>query len=1280
MVNRNNNFDDLTQVGGGYQGYDDSYFTGADDLLAMMQPEDDSPIRRLKGLVLSIDWEITDDVLLSLSDELESLKEIWTGEKIHLVYVQALEKLTKYIYVQKARAHPSAVKLLITLYQNLENIVTKKEWSNAQRKEVLLQDVKRFEDLKQHIGADVAAAASTQMKREKPKPVQSAPSAPSSVAEIPSIPPSTASEPQIEPSIEMPVSAEPMAAPSLTEDAVAGGAVAAGVAAGAALGETEQKIDFGSSDTGADEAGMLKELQAAILGLDWEYDDKYIAAIEAEVAALQGRFAGNETRCSLLRGLGEIGSYVRKWKSRAHADTFQVMHALFNTLEKSVITSMSKDDEAALALPVLERYRSLRDAMDETVYPTPVAPIATDIAAAPAAKAATVESVVQEKAPAPIEQDAAADISNEQIDGQVDSMLDALAGDAADHSGGFTGLDASVALQGVDVETEDDDDSDEEALPTDGTGVAPALAALDEDLSAEKSASVESDDDVAGVVSGFFGDDSDTAGGFSLREESVGTDSAAALAGIDVEEDDDEEDAAVQTAPTADIAGVGGNVTASVEPSVDPLAGVDVEEDDDEEDAAVQTAPIADIAGVGGNVTASVEPSVDPLAGVDVEEDDDEEAITEEDLFAGGTAFPDVSSDAVAGVDPSLALAGVDVESEADDDSDEEALPMDGTGVAPALSDFGDMGGALGDAEEGSLAVTGNEGEGSIAGAVSGFFDDDETEESAVPEKEADKGGLGAVAAGIAGAAAAGAAGIAGDVLSGLGDGSEKAESEESVDTSSLDALLSDAPTTLQIDKSAALAGVDVESDADDDSGEAALPTGEDGGAAPALAAFGDDLDNELSGGLAAQGAGDEGISDAVSGFFGDEPEKTEENITEAVKPTDDIANLSASFTDPLSVLSEDGVEETDDATESITAVFDDDVVSVESVLETPVETPASESGEEEIAVPMLDTEESTDISAIDSSLALQGVDVETEADDDSGEEPLLTDDSGAVAPALAALGGFDDEDAPAVQEADDGIADVVGDFFGGGDDTPADTEADAPEEEDGFAWLADNKEEEEEDRFASGLGLFDDEEEPVAPEVQADASDSDDNSLKGGALAGITAGAAGLAAAGVNSLKEKGGDAAANLTGDLFGEERSDQAPPPQKEIQVQSAQTGDALFTATDDGGELATAQSLSSYCDNFAGGDESVFVDIISNYDTLQPMLSGRPLELIMLQNFHTLVEYCETHRSGRDAKAVSLLCSTAKSLTSLLKERDELEAQKIVLRETTAVLEWQASLII
>ena len=139
--------DDLTVGADEYEDYDPA---DAVDLFEFSDQEE-SPTSRLKSLILSIDWEITDEVLMQFNEELVYLEGFWRGEKINLVYVQALQKISKYIYQQKANSHPNAIKLLLKFYYNLEKIVSSEDLTSEQKKDILLEDVKRFEGLKRQI-------------------------------------------------------------------------------------------------------------------------------------------------------------------------------------------------------------------------------------------------------------------------------------------------------------------------------------------------------------------------------------------------------------------------------------------------------------------------------------------------------------------------------------------------------------------------------------------------------------------------------------------------------------------------------------------------------------------------------------------------------------------------------------------------------------------------------------------------------------------------------------------------------------------------------------------------------------------------------------------------------------------------------------------------------------------------------------------------------------------------------------------------------------------------
>jgi pilus assembly protein FimV len=140
--------DDLTTI----DGFDSEPVDPSDVDLFDYVGDDSSPISRLKALVVSIDWEITDQVLCDFNEELISLRDIWGGDPIKVVYLQVLEKISKYIYRTQSEAHPDAIRLLPLLFVDLEKIVQSgREMSEDEKKQLLIEDVRRFERLKAQI-------------------------------------------------------------------------------------------------------------------------------------------------------------------------------------------------------------------------------------------------------------------------------------------------------------------------------------------------------------------------------------------------------------------------------------------------------------------------------------------------------------------------------------------------------------------------------------------------------------------------------------------------------------------------------------------------------------------------------------------------------------------------------------------------------------------------------------------------------------------------------------------------------------------------------------------------------------------------------------------------------------------------------------------------------------------------------------------------------------------------------------------------------------------------
>jgi hypothetical protein len=125
-----------------------------------------SPLKPLKAVILSIDWEITDDIMASLLAELKRLEDVFRDEKISLTFLQILTSIGKYLKLNKANAHPNTVKLMESVYQALEKVVMSEAMSPEEKENLLLSEVTKFKHLKEEI-------AFRRAKRKDEKPVVS---------------------------------------------------------------------------------------------------------------------------------------------------------------------------------------------------------------------------------------------------------------------------------------------------------------------------------------------------------------------------------------------------------------------------------------------------------------------------------------------------------------------------------------------------------------------------------------------------------------------------------------------------------------------------------------------------------------------------------------------------------------------------------------------------------------------------------------------------------------------------------------------------------------------------------------------------------------------------------------------------------------------------------------------------------------------------------------------------------------------------------------------------
>jgi hypothetical protein len=112
-----------------------------------------SPLRELRALVLSIDWEITDEAMTRFIDQVDRLRQTYKDDRLLLVFLQLLRPLGKYIKANKSRCLPEAIQMLNSVYTNFEKVASAEDMPREQKKKILMAEVERFKELKGQIAA-----------------------------------------------------------------------------------------------------------------------------------------------------------------------------------------------------------------------------------------------------------------------------------------------------------------------------------------------------------------------------------------------------------------------------------------------------------------------------------------------------------------------------------------------------------------------------------------------------------------------------------------------------------------------------------------------------------------------------------------------------------------------------------------------------------------------------------------------------------------------------------------------------------------------------------------------------------------------------------------------------------------------------------------------------------------------------------------------------------------------------------------------------------------------
>ncbi|OQY14204.1 MAG: hypothetical protein B6I30_01240 [Desulfobacteraceae bacterium 4572_187] len=124
------------------------------------------PLKELKAVILSIDWEITDDAMKRLANQVAGLKKRYKDDRIVFMLVQLLGSIGEYIRINKGKSHPDSFKFLNSLFKKLDKVVSTKGLTESEKKKILSVEVNKYKALK----ANLSPRKSLAVKEKLVKP------------------------------------------------------------------------------------------------------------------------------------------------------------------------------------------------------------------------------------------------------------------------------------------------------------------------------------------------------------------------------------------------------------------------------------------------------------------------------------------------------------------------------------------------------------------------------------------------------------------------------------------------------------------------------------------------------------------------------------------------------------------------------------------------------------------------------------------------------------------------------------------------------------------------------------------------------------------------------------------------------------------------------------------------------------------------------------------------------------------------------------------------------
>jgi hypothetical protein len=134
------------------------------------EDNDASPLDELKGLMLTIDWEINDETIAAITKEADELKKLYVNDKLMPLLLKMLSSLTSYLNAKRGKAHSDTLNRVKSVFNALERVVEDNDLASQEKREIVDEEIQKFKIFKSAIMTPQIKTPSTVENREPVNP------------------------------------------------------------------------------------------------------------------------------------------------------------------------------------------------------------------------------------------------------------------------------------------------------------------------------------------------------------------------------------------------------------------------------------------------------------------------------------------------------------------------------------------------------------------------------------------------------------------------------------------------------------------------------------------------------------------------------------------------------------------------------------------------------------------------------------------------------------------------------------------------------------------------------------------------------------------------------------------------------------------------------------------------------------------------------------------------------------------------------------------------------